>query len=78
MPRQITPPAPELERQPLLVHISRAAEELSMSRRSVERLIEAGKIQAVGTRRLRRVLTRSLYDYIEQNSSDVAQPKRRT
>lgn len=62
-----TPLAPGAENQPLLVSILRAAEMLAMSRRTVERLITAGELDAVGLGRLRRVTYASILRYIRRN-----------
>lgn len=70
MARTHTRPKPSSQNpdnQPLLVSIVRAGELLSMSRRSVERLIAKGELIAVGLGRLRRVSYISLLGYIERH-----------
>ncbi|NTU82976.1 MAG: helix-turn-helix domain-containing protein [Chloroflexales bacterium] len=77
MARQISQPAAhrpsnaESFLHPLLFSIPNTAIKLSMSRRTVERLISAGELEAVGNGKLRRVTYTSILSYIERHRVEV-------
>lgn len=57
---------------PLQYKIEDTARLLSVSRRTVERLIAQGELETVGRGKLRRVLYSSILAYIERHRNDEA------
>jgi excisionase family DNA binding protein len=51
------------------VGIPKAAEMLAVSRSTIQRLVREGRLEVAGQGRLRRVTTRSINAYLEQESS---------
>ena len=68
MPKKLTAP-PHLVSIQLCVGITKAAEMLAVSRSTIQRLAREGRLEIAGQGRLRRVTTRSINAYLEQESS---------
>lgn len=69
----LAPTGAPTDSAPLQVRIKRAAELLSVSEKTIDRLIRAGELAGVGRGKLRRVEYASIVAYIARHRDHIAE-----